>query len=57
MILLPAVDILGGQAVRLTQGEFDQSTVYDADPLDAARRWVEAGARELHVVDLDGARA
>ena len=36
MILLPAIDILGGQAVRLTQGEFDQSTVYDADPLDAA---------------------
>ncbi|HTP18663.1 MAG TPA: 1-(5-phosphoribosyl)-5-[(5-phosphoribosylamino)methylideneamino]imidazole-4-carboxamide isomerase [Solirubrobacteraceae bacterium] len=56
MILLPAVDILGGQAVRLTQGEFDQSTVYDTDPLEAARRWVEAGARELHVVDLDGAR-
>jgi phosphoribosylformimino-5-aminoimidazole carboxamide ribotide isomerase len=56
MILLPAVDILEGKAVRLTRGEFDQSTVYDADPLDAARRWVEAGARELHVVDLDGAR-
>jgi phosphoribosylformimino-5-aminoimidazole carboxamide ribotide isomerase len=57
MILLPAVDILEGKAVRLTQGEFDQSTVYDADPLDAARRWVEQGARGLHVVDLDGARS
>jgi phosphoribosylformimino-5-aminoimidazole carboxamide ribotide isomerase len=56
MILLPAVDILEGKAVRLTQGEFDQSTVYDADPLDAARRWVKEGARRLHVVDLDGAR-
>jgi phosphoribosylformimino-5-aminoimidazole carboxamide ribotide isomerase len=56
MILLPAVDILEGKAVRLTRGEFDQRTVYDADPLDAARRWVEAGARRLHVVDLDGAR-
>jgi phosphoribosylformimino-5-aminoimidazole carboxamide ribotide isomerase len=56
MILLPAVDILEGKAVRLTRGEFDQSTVYDADPLDAARRWVDAGARTLHVVDLDGAR-
>lgn len=56
MILLPAIDILDGKAVRLTRGEFDQSTVYDADPLDAARRWVHAGARALHVVDLDGAR-
>ncbi|MBV9334428.1 MAG: 1-(5-phosphoribosyl)-5-[(5-phosphoribosylamino)methylideneamino]imidazole-4-carboxamide isomerase [Solirubrobacterales bacterium] len=57
MILLPAVDILEGKAVRLTRGEFDQRTVYDTDPLDAARRWVEAGARALHVVDLDGARS
>ena len=56
MILLPAVDILDGKTVRLTRGEFDQSTVYDADPLDAARRWVDEGARSLHVVDLDGAR-
>ena len=57
MILLPAVDILEGKAVRLARGEFDQRTVYDADPLDAARRWVEGGARSLHVVDLDGARS
>jgi phosphoribosylformimino-5-aminoimidazole carboxamide ribotide isomerase len=57
MILLPAVDILDGKAVRLTRGEFDQKTVYDADPLDAARRWVAEGARRLHVVDLDGARS
>jgi phosphoribosylformimino-5-aminoimidazole carboxamide ribotide isomerase len=57
MILLPAVDILDGKAVRLTRGEFDQKTVYDADPLDAARRWVDDGARSLHVVDLDGARS
>jgi len=57
MILLPAVDILGGRAVRLAQGSFDEATVYDADPLEAARRWVAAGARGLHVVDLDGARA
>ncbi|HTX10841.1 MAG TPA: 1-(5-phosphoribosyl)-5-[(5-phosphoribosylamino)methylideneamino]imidazole-4-carboxamide isomerase [Solirubrobacteraceae bacterium] len=56
MILLPAVDILDGKAVRLTRGEFDQSTVYDADPLDAARRWVDEGARSIHVVDLDGAK-
>jgi phosphoribosylformimino-5-aminoimidazole carboxamide ribotide isomerase len=56
MILLPAIDILGGKAVRLARGDFEQRTVYDADPLDAARRWVDAGARALHVVDLDGAR-
>jgi phosphoribosylformimino-5-aminoimidazole carboxamide ribotide isomerase len=56
MILLPAIDILEGKAVRLRRGEFDDRTVYDADPLDAALRWVQAGARWLHVVDLDGAR-
>jgi phosphoribosylformimino-5-aminoimidazole carboxamide ribotide isomerase len=56
MILLPAIDIMDGKAVRLRRGEFDQRTVYDADPLDAAERWVKAGARALHVVDLDGAR-
>jgi phosphoribosylformimino-5-aminoimidazole carboxamide ribotide isomerase len=56
MILLPAIDILEGKAVRLARGEFDERTVYDADPLDAARRWVATGARALHVVDLDGAR-
>jgi phosphoribosylformimino-5-aminoimidazole carboxamide ribotide isomerase len=56
MILLPAIDILAGKAVRLTKGDFDAKTVYDADPLEAARRWVQGGARALHVVDLDGAR-
>jgi phosphoribosylformimino-5-aminoimidazole carboxamide ribotide isomerase len=57
MILLPAIDILDGKAVRLARGEFDAPTEYDVDPLEAARRWVQAGARSLHVVDLDGARA
>jgi phosphoribosylformimino-5-aminoimidazole carboxamide ribotide isomerase len=57
MILLPAIDILDGRTVRLVKGSFDSRTVYDADPLDAARRWVQGGARMLHVVDLDGARA
>jgi phosphoribosylformimino-5-aminoimidazole carboxamide ribotide isomerase len=56
MILLPAIDILEGKAVRLARGDFDQRTVYDTDPLEAARRWAHAGARALHVVDLDGAR-
>ena len=56
MILLPAIDIIDGKAVRLLQGDFSRQTDYDADPLDAAKRWVDAGARALHVVDLDGAR-
>jgi phosphoribosylformimino-5-aminoimidazole carboxamide ribotide isomerase len=57
MILLPAIDILEGKAVRLAQGDFSERTEYDADPLEAARRWVDGGARALHVVDLDGARS
>lgn len=57
MILLPAVDIQEGKAVRLAGGDFERQTVYDADPLQAARRWVRDGARMLHVVDLDGARS
>jgi phosphoribosylformimino-5-aminoimidazole carboxamide ribotide isomerase len=55
--LFPAVDILDGRAVRLVQGDFARSTEYAADPLAAAERWVSEGARRLHVVDLDGARA
>jgi phosphoribosylformimino-5-aminoimidazole carboxamide ribotide isomerase len=57
MILYPAIDILGGNAVRLTKGDFAAKKVYDDDPLDAARNWVAEGARFLHVVDLDGAKA
>jgi phosphoribosylformimino-5-aminoimidazole carboxamide ribotide isomerase len=57
VILYPAVDILDGKAVRLARGDFEAATVYHDDPLSAARAWVEAGARALHVVDLDGARA
>jgi phosphoribosylformimino-5-aminoimidazole carboxamide ribotide isomerase len=57
MILIPAIDIRDGKAVRLTMGQFDSETVYDADPVDAAHRWVDDGARALHVVDLDGARS
>jgi len=56
MILLPAIDIIDGRAVRLARGDFAAKTEYDADPLNAARRWVAHGARALHVVDLDGAR-
>jgi phosphoribosylformimino-5-aminoimidazole carboxamide ribotide isomerase len=57
MILYPAIDIMDGQAVRLVEGVFEDATTYHANPLDAARSWVEAGARFLHVVDLDGARS
>jgi phosphoribosylformimino-5-aminoimidazole carboxamide ribotide isomerase len=57
VILYPAVDILDGRAVRLTRGDFDKQTVYRDDPVEAARSWADAGARYLHVVDLDGARA
>jgi phosphoribosylformimino-5-aminoimidazole carboxamide ribotide isomerase len=55
--LYPAIDILGGSAVRLVKGDFDSKKVYDEDPLSAARGWVEGGARFLHVVDLDGAKS
>jgi phosphoribosylformimino-5-aminoimidazole carboxamide ribotide isomerase len=55
--LYPAIDILGGNAVRLVRGDFDAKKVYDEDPLSAARGWVDAGAEYLHVVDLDGAKA
>ena len=57
MILLPAIDIRDGRAVRLERGDFDRETVYAADPLEAARSFADAGAKYLHVVDLDGARA
>jgi phosphoribosylformimino-5-aminoimidazole carboxamide ribotide isomerase len=57
VILYPAIDIMDGRAVRLVQGRFEDSTTYHDDPLDAAQSWVDAGARYLHVVDLDGARA
>lgn len=56
MILYPAIDISEGRAVRLVRGDFDAKTVYQDDPLEAARTWVAEGARFLHVVDLDGAR-
>ena len=56
MILYPAIDISDGKAVRLVQGDFNEKTVYQDSPLEAARAWVAAGARFLHVVDLDGAR-
>lgn len=57
MIIYPAIDLRDGKAVRLVEGDFALETVFDADPVDAARRWQAAGAEWLHVVDLDGARS
>lgn len=56
MQIFPAIDLRGGQVVRLYQGDYDQETVYAADPCAVARGFLTAGARYLHVVDLDGAR-
>jgi phosphoribosylformimino-5-aminoimidazole carboxamide ribotide isomerase len=57
MEVIPAIDIRGGRCVRLRQGDYDAETVFDDDPVAAARRWVEVGAGRLHVVDLDGAKS
>jgi phosphoribosylformimino-5-aminoimidazole carboxamide ribotide isomerase len=57
MLLIPAIDLKGGKCVRLRQGRMDDDTVFSADPVAVAGRWVEAGARRLHLVDLDGAFA
>jgi len=56
MQIYPAIDLRGGNVVRLYQGDYDRETVYDTDPCAVARRFADAGARCLHAVDLDGAR-
>src|SRR4030067_1868668 len=56
MDVIPATDIRGGRCVRLVQGDYERETVFADDPAEAARRWRDAGAKRLHVVDLDGAR-
>lgn len=55
--LIPAIDIIGGQCVRLTKGDYDKKTVYGEDPAKMARHCEEMGFRRLHVVDLDGAKS
>ncbi|MBI3359115.1 MAG: 1-(5-phosphoribosyl)-5-[(5-phosphoribosylamino)methylideneamino]imidazole-4-carboxamide isomerase [Nitrospirae bacterium] len=55
MIIIPAIDIKNGQAVRLMQGDMNQATVYSESPLAVAKGWIDEGATRLHVVDLDGA--
>ena len=57
MLLIPAIDLKGGKCVRLRQGRMDDDTVFSEDPVAMAKRWVEAGAKRLHLVDLDGAFA
>ncbi|MCH8051252.1 MAG: 1-(5-phosphoribosyl)-5-[(5-phosphoribosylamino)methylideneamino]imidazole-4-carboxamide isomerase [Chloroflexi bacterium] len=56
MEIIPAIDIRGGRCVRLDQGDYDRETVFADDPVEVAQRWEKAGAKRLHVVDLDGAR-
>lgn len=57
MEIIPAIDLINGQCVRLSAGDFTRQTTYDADPVAVAQRFADAGLRRLHLVDLDGARA
>ena len=57
MEIIPAIDLINGQCVRLSAGDFARQTTYDADPVAVAQRFADAGVRRLHLVDLDGARA
>lgn len=56
MLIFPAIDLYLGKAVRLYQGDYNQMTVYDPDPLNTVRKFEEAGAKQLHLVDLEGAK-
>ena len=57
MELIPSIDLMGGQVVRLRRGSFDDVVYYPRNPLELAKAWAGLGARSLHVVDLDGARS
>jgi phosphoribosylformimino-5-aminoimidazole carboxamide ribotide isomerase len=57
MLVIPAIDLKDGQCVRLKQGRMEDNTVFSNDPIAMAARWIEAGARRLHIVDLNGAFA
>ena len=56
MIIIPAIDIIGGKVVRLEKGDFNKPTSYQLDPVEAAKLWEGQGAKLLHIVDLDGAK-
>ena len=55
--IIPAIDIIEGRCVRLSQGDYDQRKVYDASPIDMAKRYADCGVKRIHVVDLDGAKS
>jgi phosphoribosylformimino-5-aminoimidazole carboxamide ribonucleotide (ProFAR) isomerase len=55
VLLIPAIDLKDGRCVRLRQGRMDDETIFSDDPVDVAKRWVDAGGRRLHLVDLNGA--
>lgn len=55
--IVPAIDIIDGRCVRLTQGDYGEKKVYDASPLDMALRYADCGVKRIHMVDLDGAKA
>ena len=55
--IIPAIDIISGKCVRLSQGDYEQVKIYDENPLDVAKRFVDTGFRRLHLVDLEGAKA
>ena len=57
MTILPAIDLIGGRCVRLTQGDYAQQKQYEADPVDMVRQYINRGLHRIHVVDLDGAKA
>lgn len=57
MLVIPAIDLKEGRCVRLSQGDFNRVTIYESDPVAVARKWQEAGAERIHVVDLDGSLA
>ncbi len=56
MFIIPAIDLIDGKCVRLTGGDFDQKKVYDSDPIATANKFKDAGARRIHIIDLDGAK-
>lgn len=55
--IIPAIDIIDGRCVRLSQGDYEQQTTYEADPVDMVKRYADSGVKRVHVVDLDGAKA
>ncbi|MBP9078164.1 MAG: 1-(5-phosphoribosyl)-5-[(5-phosphoribosylamino)methylideneamino]imidazole-4-carboxamide isomerase, partial [Haliscomenobacter sp.] len=57
MYIIPAIDLIEGKCVRLTQGDYGRKTVYNEDPLEVAKAFEDAGLERLHLVDLDGAKA